>query len=229
MKNLNKWLLNLKSRKFFAKEQKKPIKKTFKHKGFTLFEVMVSMVISGMVMASAMGTYWVLVQSHHKNALYREMLRQTMFAMTKMTDQVRNYGIDYDAYASGSACDAVGYKNGQTVSGNMILCLGGDIVFEGEKTEDLSPKTIPAKYFYKLNIKKTVSGITTISPLFSDNFEVESLKFSFTPEKEPNKTGYEKEYQLQPKVNISMKVRSSLDHNVNFSLQTTVSARNYKF
>lgn len=173
-----------------------------KNAGFSLIELLVSIVISGLVLSTVMAGYWTLVQAHHTTEIKRNMTQETTFALTRIADRVRTYSVDYEAYnslPSPGTCATVSF------SGSEILCLGQNNVFEKTGTQLLM----------------------NTQPLISPQFEVTMLNFQISPGQDPFQNISNKTAQLQPKVTILLETRSVKDPSLSFLLQTTISSRKY--
>ncbi|MCK5460557.1 prepilin-type N-terminal cleavage/methylation domain-containing protein [Candidatus Gracilibacteria bacterium] len=184
-------------KKFFQKKASSQRKN-----GFTLVEVLVSIVISGMVLVSVMGSYWILMKTNQAAELSRNLQKETSFTLIRMTDKIRSLSIDYEAYEnnSGKLCEN---QNLQTEQ--IMLCIKDNQIFE----------------------HKDGMLFMNDQPLFSSSFEVETVYFSVSPSQDPFKNLAKKEFQLQPKVTIFLKVKAKLNPKIKFEIQTTISSRKY--
>jgi prepilin-type N-terminal cleavage/methylation domain-containing protein len=187
-----------------------------KNKGFTLVELVVTMVILGMVFSGVRGAYYMLLQTHDRVDLEREMQQELAFAVTRISDKIRAESVDYLAYTSGGNCQ------GLSLSGAEKICLGNNWAIEFDSTQE------------KI-LLENISGVA--QPLFSENnFLVTEVGFYITPEKDPYDPAHlaNPVYQLQPKVQIYLaiaSVRRNKDDSgplVQMDIQTTVSSRKYR-
>jgi len=65
-------------------------------------------------------------------------------------------------------------------------------------------------------------------PLFSaQEILIKDVKFFISPEQDPN--AGEKKFRVQPKVRMKISVQSKKIPDINFTLKTTISSRDYKF
>lgn len=172
-------------------------KRTTNH-GFTLIEILVSMVIMAMVFSGALYGFWKILEANARIDLSRQLQKEMHFAMIRMADKIRDYSIDYDAYVSGSGkpCE------NQDVNSPLSLCVKNDYAFTME--DDV----------LKMNN----------APLLSDKFITETLNFSITPNTDPSNIANP---QFQPKVTIFLKAESKFLPDVSIPLQATISSRIY--
>lgn len=172
-----------------------------KHKGFTLVEVLVALVISGMLLASVMGSFWVLMRANQRAQISRELQKETNFAIIRMADTIRNFAIDYEAYqfGTGSICESLDINNCQN------LCIKEN-EFE-HKDENLF-----------------MNG----QPLFSAKHKVENVYFSIAPSQNPFENLGDRQKQIQPRATIFIHVVSKNDPAIELEIQTTISSRKYK-
>ena len=178
------------------------MKKYLHNKGFTLLEILVSMVIIAMVFSSALFGFWKMLETNARIDLSRQLQKEVHFAMIRMADKIRDYSIDYDAYipSSGGKCET------QDIASPQKLCVndpsGDSYVFE------------------------VINGILKMNsaPLLSERFLVSSLNFTITPSADPSKIT---NTQLQPKVTIYIKAQAKNLPDISISIQTTISSRIY--
>ncbi len=93
-----------------------------KRSGTSLVELLVTTVIAGIIFSSAMGSYFVFAKNTQKMNIWREIQKETHFAMIRMADKIRAHSIDFPAYDSGNCVTDV----------NRNLCLGGNNFFKFE-------------------------------------------------------------------------------------------------
>lgn len=182
----------------------------FRNKGFTLVEVLVATIISVTMLTLVMGSFWTLWQFYREADLMREMQHEATFSMTRLADKVRFYGVDYSGYLDPNRCQG---------NINTTLCLGDSWLLKSEHD----------------NLFMTKSG--NLEPLFSENkFALDYLHFSVFPIDEPNPLTLANGFQ--PQVTVHMKLRSLRDalgrevdpaEALTFTIQTTISSRNYDF
>lgn len=185
-----------------------------KNKGFTLVELVVTMVILGLVFSGVMGAYYMLLQTRDRVDLEREMQKEVSFAITRMTDKIRAESVDYQAYESGGRCQST------YLQGAQKICLGDHwyLFFDGASSQ--------------LFIENSVGQR---QGLFSHKFLVTSAEFYTTPEKDPYDPAHIaiSDYQLHPKTQIYLEVASvrknknNTDPLIKMDIQTTVSSRQY--
>lgn len=168
--------------------------------GFTLIEVIVSMVISVMLLTLVMGGFMTLIQTNQRNDAFRELQKESNFALIRLADKMRAVSIDYPAYEAGGAC-----QNLDLGSPLAQLCLGDDHIFSFEEGN------------LWLNEQ----------PLFSDIFEVEKALFTVLPAQNPFTNLTVQSAQLQPKVHFYGVVKSKAFPQLYIPLQTTISSRSY--
>lgn len=64
--------------------------------GVTLFELIVSITISGFVLTGVMMSYVSLTKAAQKIDISRQLQREINFAMARISDRVRGYSVDYE-------------------------------------------------------------------------------------------------------------------------------------
>ena len=175
-----------------------------KNKAFTLVEVVVSMVISALLLTIVLGSFWLLIKINKKNEIAGELQRQTSFAIMRISDKIKNNSIDYKAYAHNSAGIC---QNLSLVSGTQNrLCLQNSYEFKQE------------------GVNLLMNG----QPLFSDDFKLDFVHFFVSPPEDPFSDISKIEIQLQPKVTISLKVKSKKYEDIFLEVQSTISSRKYQ-
>lgn len=168
-----------------------------KNSGSTLIELLVATVIAGIIFASAMGAYFVFAKNTQKMNIWREVQKETHFAMIRMADKIRSHSIDFTGYEGSGNC---------VTDINRTLCLGDGNFFKFEDE----------------NLK--MNG----APLFSNQFKVEQIHFQISPTEDPFANITNKALQVQPKVQIQIKISSRKIPDINFLVRTTISSRVYK-
>ncbi len=186
--------------------------KRLKVSGFTLIEVLVSLVIMGIMLTLATSSYWVFMQTNIKAGISRDLQQEMRFGLTRMTDQMRGFSIDYSAY--GDVTSDCGSGNL-----NQKFCFGknskGEFVFlEYKEDPDEDADTDDEMLFF--------DG----QPLFSSKFRVSGFYVAFSPTESPYRNGAS-EFQIQPKATFFLKVESKRFENIKLELQTTISSRKY--
>ena len=169
-----------------------------KSSAFTLIEVLVSLVISGIMLTLVTSSYWLFLKVHKKAAVSRELQQETRFAMTRMADKIRAYNINYQDYESGGACPP-------SQTRNYKLCLNDHTISFHENNVWLDEH-----------------------PLFSiDKFTVETAYFEFSPEVDPLKNIGNLPAQIQPKTTVFLHLTSKKFPDTELKVQTTLSSRKY--
>jgi prepilin-type N-terminal cleavage/methylation domain-containing protein len=170
--------------------------------GFTLIELVVSMVIAGIVFSAVMGAYVSLIQTNTRIDTLRQLQKEANFAMTRMTDKIRAFSVDYDAHSPSGSC-TFALSSAET----RILCVQSGLKFE----------------FKDKNL------FMNEDPLFSERFSLKEGFFRVTPEKDPSDLG-NPQFQTKVMIFFELEYVSEKDPSLNFSLplQTTVSSRVYQ-
>ena len=168
--------------------------------GFTLIEVLVSMVISVFLLTLVMGGFAALIQTNQRNNVFRDLQKQSNFALVRLADNMRNGSVDYQAYETGGDC-----QNLDLGSPLERVCLGDETLLE-YRDENL-----------------WLDG----QPLFSDVFHVEKGLFTVLPALDPFSNIGTRSAQLQPKVHFYGVVTSRQFPKISIPLQTTISSRSY--
>lgn len=178
--------------------------KTYKHSAFTLVEVIVSILISALLLTLVLGSFWLLIKINQQNEIAGRLQKQTTFAMLRMSDKIKQYSIDYEAYTSAAngLCKNLSLDSGT----QQKLCLGANHEFK----------------------KEGDTLLMDTHPLFSDEFIVDSVNFFVSPSADPFSDISEKSIQLQPKVTIALKVHSKKYENILLEVQSTISSRKYQ-
>ena len=120
------------------------MKNVIKSKAFTLIEVLVAVVITGMVLSSVLLGYWQMVKVNHTINLSRQLQKEVHFAMVRMADKIRDYSIDYNAYTN-----PTGSCGEQTITSPSKLCIGNsnnNYIFE--KNCRIFPKLFLKNHYY---------------------------------------------------------------------------------
>jgi len=74
-------------------------KKIGKKSGFSLLEILVTIVISGILLAAAAGNFAYFLRAEQKINLQRELQKQVFFAMSRLNDAVRGCEIDFASFS----------------------------------------------------------------------------------------------------------------------------------
>ncbi len=218
----------------------KKVRKKMK-KGFTLMELLISMVIFVIFLGVVSSSYISIVRAQKHANEVRKIYADIRAFVDTLNEEIRLSSLDYDCY-SGQA-DFIG--------GIINTCEPGITIREGRSDylslmrKDGLGKTL---FYYdrnegKIYVKKWVkeeSGWNIAPgfeagyrPLLSDIIKMEHFTFAISPDKNPysddplvyaNNT-----MQFQPKVTIFMTATSRSDNTANFhfDFQTTISSRIY--
>ena len=171
------------------------------NRGFTLVEMMVTVLIFSIVIGTVIGVFVSALQIQRYNLAYQQLLDQTSYAMEYMSRAIRmavkdegvgciSSGLNYQSDASG--IKFVNYKS----QCQEFLLEGGQLKVEFDSGGKI--------------------------PLTSDDFNVTSLSFGISGESD--------EDNLQPRVTTFMEIQgkgSKLQPKV--TIQTTISQRNLDF
>jgi len=198
-----------------------------KNQGFTLIEVLVATVISVAMLTLVMSSFWTLWQTYKTSELLRDMQHEATFALTRIADKVRNYGVDYSAYIAPGRCVGVNV--------NENLCVKDPV--SGEEFL-FSYKGIGATPGPEQALFMGDYTNPDLDPLFShDKFLITHLRFDKFPDTEPTRQNTAN--QFQPKVMIAFRMQSKVDvwgkpivdpdDALSLDMQTTISSRNYDF
>jgi len=71
-----------------------------KKSGFSLIEILVTIVISGILLAAAAGNFAYFLRAEQKINLQRELQKQVFFAMSRLNDAARGCEIDFENFAA---------------------------------------------------------------------------------------------------------------------------------
>lgn len=187
-----------------------------KNKGFTIIELLVTMVILGLVLSGAMGAYYVLLKARDRVEIEREMQQEVTFAMTRVADKIRAHSVDYNQYL-----DLTGECYNTSLQGGNEICLGENRLIKFDTGQN--------------NI--LFGTHTNTQPLFSTKkFNVSKLIFYTTPQKNPYAPSNlsDATLQLQPKVQVYLEIESKRTEPdgttplVKMNIQSTLSSRQYQ-
>jgi len=181
-----------------------------KPKGFTLIEVLVSIVVAGIVLSAVMTSYASLSQTSRKATLTRQLQKETHFALMRMEDKIRSLPIGYDQYEGSGHCI------GESIGGGKKLCLGQDVALEFHADNG------------QLLFHKYLPGEDKSQPLFSGRTLVQEATFSVVPTKDPAQNLGDKSLQLQPRVELFLNVASRIEPDITLQIRTTLSSRLYQ-
>lgn len=209
--------------------------------GFTLVELLISIVIFMIFLGIVSQSYISIVRAQRQANEVRKMYSDVRLVMDFIAEEVRLSSIDYDCYAGkGSDCEDL---------------LGGSLFAGRTDHLVLIRQGGTAKTFIKLDqeghivVKKLVKREgqfveapgyeTSYRPLTSDRIVFEDLTFAIFPDVNPysndtlpgsGKPIYaDNGTQFQPKVTVLMRVVNDEDVNTPFAFdfQTTISSRVY--
>ena len=202
------------------------MKKIGTKKGFTLIELMISIVIFVIFLGLVSNSYVSIVRAQKNANQVRKIYSEIRTFTDMLAEEVRLGAIDYDCYdsqfKSATPC-AEGVAGSMQKGRSPYLALvrkGGQqkIVFKYENNK-----------VYVAKLKK--GAWSKFEELVSDNLDVTHLSFAIFPDENPylreNYNNTSK--QFQPKVTVFMTVKNALnpDSQFNFNYQTTISSRVY--
>lgn len=95
----------------------------YKKSGFTLLEILVSIVIGGIILASAMSAYATFSNTSQQISAAQNLQREVSFALARVGDRIRAKSIGYDFYGNFSPSSA---------SNQLFLGDKTHIIFENE-------------------------------------------------------------------------------------------------
>ncbi len=171
----------------------------YKKQGVTLIELLVVIVTSAIVLSSVVASFASLVGVVEKIDVSRQLQKEIHFALVRVADSMRAYGIDYEAYEGGDCM-------GQSKESATKVCFGNGFVFEKKKREN----------------REHSGFFMNGEPLFSSVFHVNDVNvFDITPREKDDMKNY------QPKVTIYLDVVSRQYPDISFQIQTTISSRVY--
>jgi prepilin-type N-terminal cleavage/methylation domain-containing protein len=195
-------------------------KKLSRQKAFTLVEVIISVTIFSLFMGTAIGAYLSFHRAQYEAAIERSLMLEGDAILDQMTEDLRDFFIDYDVYASVD----------DTIESNTLFLVspeGGHVVYdwnseEGELTKQIfddSGEPVPA---YKDPLL-----------LHHDATEVSGLFFQIFPSRSPYSSSAAgvSTLQYQPTVQIVLELErpGRLSEVVDLELQTSVTSRFYSY
>ena len=206
------------------------MKKIGTKKGFTLIELMISIVIFVIFLGLVSTSYVSIVRAQRDANQVRKIYSEIRTFTDLFAEEVRLGAIDYDCYAgqfeSTTPC-AEGVAGAMQQGRSSYLALvrkGGQqkIVFKYENNK-----------IYVAKLKKIADAWSNpgYEELVSDNLDVTHLSFAIFPDVNPylRENYFKTGKQFQPKVTVFMTVENALnpDSQFNFDYQTTISSRVY--
>lgn len=181
-----------------------------KSKGFTLVEMMVTVLIFSIIIGVVIGVFVSAIRMQRYNLAYQQLLDQTSYAMEYMSRAIRM------AVKDDGTCGFSGY-NYITSNGNTKIEFQN---YEGDCQEFYLDTSVDPN---QLAMSKGSDYLDI--PLTSDDFNVTSLSFKVT-----GAPGSEHGDNLQPRVTIFMKIQGKgLKLQPKMTMQTTISQRNLDF
>ena len=178
--------------------------------GFTLIEVLVSVVITAMMLTLVMASYWTFLKTQQRMAVARELQSEVRFAFNRFNDAIRSSSIDYAAYTGSGHC--------ATLPGTLCLLKpNGDTQYAVFVDADKKLKlgTTPADAQFLLSPQK---------------FSVDNVSFRVSPDPSLGNPKADLTLdQIQPKVTIFLRVlpTDSRYQDLVIENQTTISSRQY--
>lgn len=172
-----------------------------KNSGFTLIELMVATSLFIVIMLSAMGSLFMLLDESKNSRALRVAMENVNFAMDSMTRSIR-MGTDY-------------YCNGVSAS-----CINGSEISFVPQTRDIGPRITYEFDSFNRTINR-YDGEATGVPIISPEVKIDLLNFNIKIPTSSNSL-------IQPRVYITIK-GTVLVKGVptSFALQTLASQRNF--
>lgn len=214
------------------------IKKKGCRKGFTLIEMLVSLVLFVIFLGMVSSSYVNIVRAQKDANEIRKMYSEVRNFVDFFSEEVRLSSIDYDCY-------------GGTVFYSNICETGLATIATDGRTTDLAlvrkdglEKTIfrydpDGKKIFVRKYEKDALGNWGQAPGYADGFReamgnvvsVEKMSFAINPDKNPygQENAYNNAKQFQPKVTLYMTVKNGANAKSQFQMdfQTTISSRVY--
>ncbi|HEY5713759.1 MAG TPA: prepilin-type N-terminal cleavage/methylation domain-containing protein [Candidatus Gracilibacteria bacterium] len=211
-----------------------------KNKGFTLIELIISIVIYGIIMTSVLASFWTLVKTRERADHFRNLEREVHFAMTRLSDTLRGNGINY----IDSIADTGPFPNGPAdvhpkVTTNhcktdpiFFTTTCEKIEFKGENLAVLAGG-IPGR---DIHPRVNVSGLKELNvlmdgrPLFSRKVQLTDGAPNYLkvrPQNDPTTNLGDADMQIQPRVEIFLTVEDVEFPELKLNVKTTVSSRRY--
>ena len=170
-----------------------------KNKGFTLVEMLVSILIFSIIIGAATGVFVSAIKLQRYSLTHQQLLDQTSYAMEYMSRAIRMAQKD----TVGGCTDGKNYK---VIDENHLKFMSYNSVLYGCQ-----------EFFLEGNQLKTKNDNLSTLPLISPNFRVTSLKFSVSGD----------ESGKQPRVTVFMEVQGEgSGSQPRLRIQTTISQRN---
>lgn len=177
------------------------IQNNMKSKGFTLIEMMVTVLIFSIVVGAVIGVFVSALQIQRYNLTYQQLLDQTSYAMEYMGRAIR-----------------------MAVKDDGVGCISSGLNYQGDtsRIKFVNYKGECQEFLLENNQLKVRFDSGGKIPLTSDDFNVTSLSFGISGESDAD--------NLQPRVTIFMGIQGT-DSKVQpkIAIQTAISQRNLDF
>lgn len=183
--------------------QQKALRHKTKSAGFSLIEILVSLVIGAIVIATVMGGFVTTSNTVKKVKSSQQLQKELNFAISRISDRMRGHSINYQEYEDGNF----------DIDSPVIL-------FFGENK--IKKQALPDGKF-----TLTMDG----EPLFSEKYYLEVTDkpvFVITPQSDPYASDVSFRDYRQPRLTINLRAVSVAYPEVYYELQTTISSRLYR-
>lgn len=184
-------------------------------KGFTLIEMMVTVVIFSLIITTVTGIFISAIGAQRKALAYQELLNQTSYAMEYMSRSLRMAKKERDDPAF--CLTGIGYGYGYNYE---ITRLGEGVKFinhlQDDDCQEFFRELDGVTETWRLKYKKGIGVSEETLDLTSDYLTVNFLKFSLSGESQADK--------LQPRVTFSLEIEGK--EQTKTRIQTTISQRN---
>ncbi len=196
----------------------------YQTKGFTLIEMLVSMVIVGIMLTLVMASYWTFLQTQQRMAVSRELQSEVRFAFNRYADKVRSSRVDYNQYSgiAGNNCQSL------DLNGARALCLTDGASYYYFEHVDLNGDGTQNALLMGKATTSAQEAKTNAQPLISPlKFNVTNAHFAVSPAYDPKVDISQP--QMQPKVKLYLEAHPTSERYLDLVIesQTTISSRQY--
>jgi len=180
-----------------------------KTSGVTLIELLVSMVIMGIIISLVLGSAWTMVKTQDQAAHFRNLQQEIHFSMSRISDLIRTYGIDY-------------LNNDDLLNPVQELTLNGKIYGSDPIVLEIKSSGNREKSLF-INDSPLLSTLVKVKEIGIDTLG----EFTVSPKGDPFTNYGNPEMQIQPRVEIFLVLQDIKYPHLEIPIQTTISSRKY--
>ncbi|MBI5755079.1 type II secretion system protein [Candidatus Peregrinibacteria bacterium] len=194
-------------------------------RGFTLIELMISMVVFAIFITVMFSTYLFVASASRDANEERKAIEEAQFLLDEMVRTVRAGTVDYSCYDAADVCGVLNADG--RVDGILAVRLkatGERVLFQKDAESALT-----ILYQKKSNAGEWQNS-SSPKKLSHEKITVERLDFLITPSADPYTHVVDNQFQYQSRVSIFMEIQAparSRPDGIRIPAQTTVSSRFY--